>query len=63
MTDQDLKIQELRRENERLRTKLVAAVADLSEIITNCELCRYCKYIDADCTPLNGKCVPVWRGM
>ena len=63
MTEQDLKIQELRRENERLRTKLVSAVADLSEIIVNEELCRYCAYCDADCSPTGGNCVPKWRGL
>ena len=63
MTEQDMKIQELRRENEKLRAKLYAATSDLSEILTNCELCRYCKYVDGDCNPRSGHCVPVWRGL
>ena len=63
MTEKDLEVQRLRAENARLRHKLREAVQDLNEIIVNDELCRYCLYCDADCSPHGGNCIPKWRGL
>lgn len=63
MTEQDMKIQRLRQENERLHRKLAEAILDINEILIQKELCGYCIYCDADCSPGGGNCVPKWRGM
>ena len=56
MTVKDKTIQDLRRENEGLRE-------ELSMIVECCRLCRFCEYLDADCTPTEYECKPKWRGL
>ena len=56
MTRKDKEIQELRRENAGLREELKLIVESL-------RICRYCKYLDADCVPRSKDCRPEWRGL
>jgi len=74
MTEQDLELQELRRQNaelketlqkkhEETRKMLKAALKDLDFVLCEYEMCAICAYADADCDPDNGDCVPKWRGL
>lgn len=63
MTEKDLEIQRLRAENARLRHKLNDAILDINAILVQREMCGYCAYCDADCSPHGGNCVPKWRGL
>lgn len=63
MTEKDLEVQRLRAENTRLRHRLSEAILDINEILVEHELCAYCMYCDADCSPHGGNCVPKWRGL
>ena len=63
MTEQDLEIQELRRELSALRSQLKRALKDLDYCLVQFEMCQICAYADADCDPDAGQCVPKWRGL
>lgn len=54
MTPKDKQIQELRGEVEVLRQQIQNMVQSL-------KICRYCKHMDADCTPSGHDCHPEWR--
>ena len=56
MTRKDKEIQDLRRENQGLREEVKLIVESL-------RICRYCKYLDADCVPRSKGCHPEWRGL
>lgn len=56
MTVKDKRIQDLRLENEGLRE-------ELQIIVEAMQACRYCKHLDADCSPGTKACKPEWRGM
>ena len=47
---------ELEMENEGLRE-------ELKTVVESMKICRYCKYLDADCSPSSPQCKPEWRGM
>jgi len=55
MTDKDLEIQALRRENRELK-------ASIDEFVKIYHCCRLCKHIDADCSPTGAECHPEWGG-
>lgn len=63
MTEQDLELQNLRRENAELRGQLKRALKDLYYVLCQYEMCAICAYADADCEPERGNCVPKWRGL
>lgn len=63
MTEQDLEIQNLRRENAEMKKTLKAALKDLDYCLVQFEMCQICAYADADCDPDHGDCVPKWRGL
>ena len=63
MTEQDLEIQNLRRENAELKKMLKSALKDLDYCLCQFEMCQICAYADADCDPDVGQCVPKWRGL
>lgn len=54
MTEQDKTVQDLRR-----RVKLLEEALDT--VVKAMKVCRYCKYLDADCSP-TGDCEPEWKG-
>lgn len=56
MAEKRKTMQELQRENEGLRE-------ELKTIVESLYICRYCKYLDADCVPRTKSCNPEWRGM
>lgn len=57
MTQKDKVIQELTAENKQLKARIEAYVREF-------KVCRFCAYLDADCSP-TGKtgCHPKWRGL
>lgn len=55
MTVKDYEIQKLRGENEMLRE-------ELTHIVNSMKICRFCKFLHADCTPSGHDCRPEWRG-
>ena len=63
MTESDLELQKLRRENTELKKTLKAALRDLDYVLCEYEMCPICAYADADCEPERGNCVPKWRGL
>lgn len=56
MTEKDKEIQDLRK-----------TVTDSEKVIRvmveSYRICRFCKYLDADCTPFDMSCHPEWNGM
>ena len=56
MTQKDKIIQEQRQ-------KILGLEEELRLIVESCQLCRFCKNIDADCSPCTASCKPEWRGM
>lgn len=56
MTEKDREIQRLRGEVEMLRE-------ELRNVVQSFKICRYCKHMDADCTPSGHSCNPEWRGI
>lgn len=56
MTQKDKIIQEQRH-------KIAELKEELKLIVESCQLCRFCKYIDADCSPRTPSCKPEWRGV
>ena len=55
MTQKDRIIQEQQQ-------RIIGLEEELKLIVESCRLCRFCKYIDADCTPCTHECKPEWRG-
>jgi len=56
MTETDAEMQSLRAENKMLKSAI-------SSYVESNKLCRFCKYLDADCTPTGKGCRPQWRGL
>ena len=56
MTEKDRQIHSLQMENDGLRE-------ELRMIVECCRLCRFCKNLDADCSPTDGSCKPEWMGL
>ena len=63
MTEVDLELEDLRRENKELKRKLNKALKDLDYCLCQFEMCQICAYADAECEPERGNCVPKWRGL
>ena len=63
MTEQDIELQKLRRNNADLTNTLKSALKDLDYVLCQYEMCAICAYADSDCDPESGKCVPKWRGL
>jgi hypothetical protein len=64
MTELELELQNLRRENAELKKMLKSALKDLDFVLCQYEMCAICAYADSDCDPDTGdKCVPKWRGL
>lgn len=55
MTEKDKIIQ-----TQQMKIETLTAV--VGNIVRNLKLCRYCKYLDADCSPTGSECKPEWRG-
>lgn len=55
MTEKDKELQELKR-------RVCVLENALNELVEDVKACRYCKYLDADCSP-TGECRPEWRGV
>lgn len=56
MTEKDNAIYALRGENEMLREQI-------KNMVQSFKICRYCKFMDAECTPSGHDCLPEWREM
>lgn len=56
MTEKDKEIQDLRAENQRLKRQIEDYVCEF-------RVCRFCKFVHADCTPTGGECHPKWGGL
>lgn len=56
MTRQERLNKELKQENEGLRE-------EIRLIVESMRVCRYCKHLDADCSPGTATCKPEWRGL
>lgn len=55
MTEKDKIIQDQRQR--------IAGLEEELELIVSClKLCRFCKSLDADCSPSDISCKPEWRG-
>jgi hypothetical protein len=46
----------LEEENTRMRQQIGAYVCEF-------RVCRFCSNLHADCSPTDGSCVPMWRGL
>lgn len=55
MTEKDRIIQ-------KQSTRIALLERELQLIVESCQICRYCKYLDADCSPATTTCHPKWRG-
>lgn len=53
-------------EKDRIIQKQTTHIArlehELQLIVESCQICRFCKYLDADCSPATTTCHPKWRG-
>lgn len=55
MTEKDRIIQ-------KQTTRITLLERELQLIVESCQICRFCKYLDADCSPATTTCKPEWRG-
>ncbi len=56
MTELELKVQELRAENARLKRMI-------EEYVCEFRVCRFCKHLHGDCNPGTAECHPKWGGL
>lgn len=56
MAEQDLEIQKLRAENERLKKLIMDYMGEF-------RLCRFCAHVHEDCSPTDATCKPKWGGL
>lgn len=55
MTEKDKEIQDLRK-TVTDREKVIRVMVE------SYKMCRFCKYLDADCSPTDMSCHPEWNG-
>lgn len=53
-------------EKDRIIQKQAVRITRLEQelqlIVESCQICRFCKNLDADCSPATTNCKPQWRG-
>ena len=54
--------EELQARADRLEKRLKEALGSLLYVLNQYSLCEICEYVDDECTPESGACVPKWKG-
>ena len=63
MTEMDKEIQELRQKVDALEQENTQMRQRIGAYVCEFRVCRFCSNLHADCSPTDGSCVPMWRGL
>ncbi len=63
MTEKDKLIQDLRQQVAALEEENTRMRQQIGSYVCEFRVCRFCSNLHADCSPTDGSCVPMWRGL